>query len=132
MVAVKKSTFERNLDLIKYALENPFATRKDIAEKFWLSYDTVARIFKEIPRLKMDMEEKRKEVTVNAYDAIMEDVTDITSKTIKKYKEMVDSDTTLETRELRDLAAIAKETLERKNLMEGKATSNENITINFN
>jgi hypothetical protein len=34
MVAVKKSTFERNLDLIKYALENPFATRKDIAEKF--------------------------------------------------------------------------------------------------
>lgn len=132
MVAVKKSTFERNLDLIKYALENPFATRKDIAEKFWLSYDTVARIFKEIPRLKMDMEEKRKEVTLNAYDAIMEDVTDITSKTIKKYKEMVDSDTTLETRELRDLAAIAKETLERKNLMEWKATSNENITINFN
>lgn len=132
MVAVKKSTFERNLDLIKYALENPFATRKDIAEKFWLSYDTVAKIFKEIPRLKMDMEEKRKEVTVNAYDAIMEDVTDITSKTIKKYKEMVDSDTTLETRELRDLAAIAKETLERKNLMEWKATSNENITINFN
>lgn len=132
MVAVKKSTFERNLDLIKYALENPFATRKDIAEKFWLSYDTVARIFKEIPRLKMDMEEKRKEVTLNAYDAIMEDVTDITSKTIKKYKNMVDSDTTLETRELRDLAAIAKETLERKNLMEWKATSNENITINFN
>lgn len=132
MVAVKKSTFERNLDLIKYALENPFATRKDIAEKFWLSYDTVARIFKEIPRLKMDMEEKRKEVTLNAYDAIMEDVTDITSKTIKKYKDMVDSDTTLETRELRDLAAIAKETLERKNLMEWKATSNENITINFN
>jgi hypothetical protein len=38
----------------------------------------------------------------------------------------------LETRELRDLAAIAKETLERKNLMEWKATSNENITINFN
>lgn len=132
MVAVKKSTFERNLDLIKYALENPFATRKDIAEKFWLSYDTVANIFKEIPRLKMDMEEKRKEVTLNAYDAIMEDVTDITSKTIKKYKDMVDSDTTLETRELRDLAAIAKETLERKNLMEWKATSNENITINFN
>jgi hypothetical protein len=66
----------------------------------------------------MDMEEKRKEVTLNAYDAIMEDVTDITSKTIKKYKNMVDSDTTLETRELRDLAAIAKETLERKNLME--------------
>lgn len=132
MVAVKKSTFERNLDLIKYALENPFATRKDIAEKFWLSYDTVARIFKEIPRLKMDMEEKRKEVTINAYDEIMEDVTDITSKTIKKYKKLVDCDTTLETRELRDLAAIAKETLERKNLMEGKATSNENITINFN
>lgn len=132
MVAVQKSTFERNLDLIKYALENPFATRKDIAEKFWLSYETVAKIFKEIPRLKMDMEEKRKEVTLNAYDAIMEDVTDITSKTIKKYKDMVDSDTTLETRELRDLAAIAKETLERKNLMEWKATSNENITINFN
>lgn len=132
MVAVKKDTFDRNLSIIKYALQNPFASRKDIAAKFKLSYETIANIFKEIPRLKMDMEEKRKEVTINAYDEIMEDVTDITSKTIKKYKKLVDCDTTLETRELRDLAAIAKETLERKNLMEGKATSNENITINFN
>lgn len=132
MVAVKKDTFDRNLSIIKYALQNPFASRKDIAAKFKLSYETIANIFKEIPRLKMDMEEKRKEVTMNAYDEIMEDVTDITSKTIKKYKKLVDCDTTLETRELRDLAAIAKETLERKNLMEGKATSNENITINFN
>lgn len=132
MVAVKKDTFDRNLSIIKYALQNPFASRKDIAAKFKLSYETIANIFKEIPRLKMDMEEKRKEITVNAYDEIMEDVTDITSKTIKKYKKLVDCDTTLETRELRDLAAIAKETLERKNLMEGKATSNENITINFN
>lgn len=132
MVAVKKDTFERHLDIIKYALQNPFASRKEIAAHFWLGYETIANIFKEIPRLKMDMEEKRKEMTVNAYDEIMEDVTDITSKTIKKYKEMVDWETTLETRELRDLAAIAKETLERKNLMEGKATSNENITINFN
>lgn len=132
MVAVKKDTFERNLEIIKYALQNPFASRKEIAAKFWLAYETIANIFKEIPRLKMDMEEKRKEVTMSAYDEIMDDVTDITSKTIKKYKDMVDGETTLETRELRDLAAIAKETLERKNLMEGKATSNENITINFN
>ena len=81
---------------------------------------------------KMDIEEKKGEAVVNAYDEILNDITDITKKTIKKYKNLVDSDTTLETRELRDLAAIGKETLERHNLMEGKATSNENITINFN
>lgn len=128
----RKDIFERNLEIVKYALNNPFASRKDIAKKFGVTYDVVKNILTEIPRLNMDRKEKKEEIIRNAYDDILDDVTDITAKTVSKYKKMVDRDTTLETRELRDLAAIAKETLERKNLMEGKATSNENITINFN
>ncbi len=132
MVGHHKDTFERNLEIVKYTLQNPFATSKEIANKFGVSYDVVRTILKEIPRLKMDIKEKKEEIVRNAYDDILDDITDITAKTVSKYKDMVDDETTLETRELRDLAAIAKETLERKNLMEGKATSNENITINFN
>jgi hypothetical protein len=33
---------------------------------------------------------------------------------------------------LKDLSAIAKDTLERQNLLEWKPTENQNITINFN
>ena len=132
MAGHSKNIFERNLEIVKYALNNPFARRKEIAKEFWVSYDVVKNILTEIPRLKMDIKEKKEEIIRTAYDEVLDDITDITAKTVSKYKEMVDGDTTLETRELRDLAAIAKETLERKNLMEGKATSNENITINFN
>lgn len=127
-----KDVYERNIEIVKYALKNPFASRKDIAKEFWLELEVVRNVLQEIPRLKMDIKEKKEEMIRTAYDDILDDITDITAKTVSKYKDMVDDETTLETRELRDLAAIAKETLERKNLMEGKATSNENITINFN
>jgi predicted transcriptional regulator len=113
-----KDIFERNLEIVKYALKNPFASRKDIAKEFGVTYEIVKNVLIEIPRLKMDIKEKKEEIIRSAYDDILDDVTDITAKTISKYKDMVDSNTTLETRELRDLAAIAKETLERKNLME--------------
>lgn len=129
---VDKKGFEKRIEIIKYALNHPFSSRNELAQKFNVSLSFVSELFKDIPKLKMDIEEKKWEAVVNAYDEILNDITDITKKTIKKYKNLVDSDTTLETRELRDLAAIGKETLERHNLMEGKATSNENITINFN
>jgi hypothetical protein len=49
------------------------------------------------------------------YEDVLYDIAEITQKNIKKYKE---TDEKLRTNELKDLSSIAKETNERKNLIE--------------
>jgi hypothetical protein len=63
------------------------------------------------------------------YEDVLYDIAEITQKNIKKYKE---SDEKLRTNELKDLSTIAKETNDRKNLMEGKPTENQSINITIN
>ena len=63
------------------------------------------------------------------YEDVLYDIAEITAKNVRAYKE---SDQQLRTNELKDLSSIAKDTNERKNLMEGKPTENQNITININ
>jgi hypothetical protein len=63
----------------------------------------------------MTEEERKNDVALRAYHEIIEDITDITRDQIKKYKE---SDAEFRTSELKDLASIAKDTLERQNLLE--------------
>jgi hypothetical protein len=76
----------------------------------------------------MKLIENREKEILNMYEDILYDIADITAKNVKAYKE---SDQQLRTNELRDLSSIAKDTNERKNLMEGKPTENQNITINI-
>jgi hypothetical protein len=76
----------------------------------------------------MKLVENREKEILNMYEDILYDIADITAKNVKAYKE---SDQQLRTNELRDLSSIAKDTNERKNLMEGKPTENQNITINI-
>jgi hypothetical protein len=76
----------------------------------------------------MKLAENREKEILNMYEDILYDIADITAKNVKAYKE---SDQQLRTNELRDLSSIAKDTNERKNLMEGKPTENQNITINI-
>lgn len=77
----------------------------------------------------MKIAESREKEILDMYEDILYDVAEITQKNIRKYK---DTDERLRTNELRDLSTIAKETNERKNLMEGKPTENQNINVNFN
>ena len=63
------------------------------------------------------------------YEDVLYDIAEITQKNIKKYKE---SDEKLRTNELKDLSTIAKETNERKNLIEGKPTENQSVNITIN
>ena len=63
------------------------------------------------------------------YEDVLYDIAEITQKNIKKYKE---TDEKLRTNELKDLSAIAKETNERKNLIEGKPTENQSVNITIN
>jgi len=76
----------------------------------------------------MKLAENREKEILDMYEDILYDIADITAKNVKAYKE---SDQQLRTNELRDLSSIAKDTNERKNLMEGKPTENQNITINI-
>ena len=77
----------------------------------------------------MTEEERKNDVALKAYHDIINDITDITRDQIKKFKESKEE---FRTSELKDLSAIAKDTLERQNLLEWKPTENQNITINFN
>jgi hypothetical protein len=63
----------------------------------------------------MTEEERKSDVALKAYHDIIEDITDITRDQIKKFKEAKEE---FRTSELKDLSAIAKDTLERQNLLE--------------
>lgn len=124
---------KRKGEVLKYKLQNPWATSREIAEACWMDPEWVRFILSQVPKIQKMANEEKKKVLADMYNDIMEDITDITSKTIKRYKNKIEDDeeVMLETRELKDLSSIAKETLERQRLADGESTSNENITINF-
>ena len=115
--------------IIRYMLEHPFATYREVSEKFNRSTKGVAKLLQRYPKIAMAMTEKREKEILNMYEDVLYDIAEITHKNIWKYKE---SEEKLRTNELKDLSNIAKETQERKNLMEGKPTENQNINITFN
>lgn len=126
-------TWKRRWEVLKYKLQNPWVTSKEIANACWMDPEWVRFILSQVPKIQKMANEEKKKVIADMYNDIMENITDITSKTIKRYKKKIEDDeeVMLETRELKDLSAIAKETLERQRLADWESTSNENITINF-
>lgn len=115
--------------IINVKLRSPNKTHQEIADECWVKLKTVKDTLNASPYLKMTEEERKNDVALRAYHEIIDDITDITRDQIKKFKESKEE---FRTSELKDLSAIAKDTLERQNLLEGKPTENQNITINFN
>lgn len=115
--------------IINVKLRSPNKTCQEIADECWAKLKTVKDTLNASPYLKMTEEERKNDVALKAYHEIINDITDITRDQIKKYKEGKEE---FRTSELKDLSAIAKDTLERQNLLEWKPTENQNITINFN
>ena len=114
--------------IINVKLRSPNKTQQEIADECWVKIKTVKDTLNASPYLKMTEEERKNDVALKAYHDIIEDITDITRDQIKKFKEAKEE---FRTSELKDLSAIAKDTLERQNLLEWKPTENHNITINF-
>ena len=52
---VDKKGFEKRIEIIKYALNHPFSSRNELAQKFNVSLSFVSELFKDIPKLKMDL-----------------------------------------------------------------------------
>lgn len=115
--------------IINVKLRSPNKTHQEIADECWVKLKTVKDTLVASPYLKMTEEERKNDVALKAYHDIINDITDITRDQIKKFKE---AEVEFRTSELKDLSAIAKDTLERQNLLEWKPTENQNITINFN
>lgn len=115
--------------VIKYFLNHPTETYTSIERKFWLWSKYMARLLDRYPKIKMKIAESRDKEILNMYEDVLYDIAEITAKNVRKYKE---TDDKLRTNELKDLSAIAKDTNERKNLMEGKPTENQNINITIN
>jgi len=65
---------------------------------------------------------------VDKLDDIINDIVFITKKNILKYKDREDE---LQTRELRDLSAIAKENFERKQILTGQPTDITKVDFNL-
>ena len=119
---------KKQAQVFKYFLNHPNETYASIERKFWCKKNYISYLLNRYPKLKMKLVENREKEILNMYEDILYDIADITAKNVKAYKE---SDQQLRTNELRDLSSIAKDTNERKNLMEGKPTENQNITINI-
>lgn len=115
--------------IVKYALEHPLKSWESIGNDLGVDPQRVGSLLNRYQKIKMLRKEKDEQDLVWMYEDVLNDIAEITAKNIKKYK---DSDEKLRTSELKDLSTIAKETQERKNLIEGKPTENQNININFN
>lgn len=115
-------------EIIKYMLENPFATYVEVAKKFNREKHSVSQLLQRYPKIASMVNENRDKEILKMYEDVLYDIAEITHKNIWMYK---DSEEKLRTTELKDLSTIAKETQERKNLVEGKPTENQNINITF-
>lgn len=120
---------KKQAEVIKYFLNHPCESYASVERKFWCWPHYVARLLDRYPKIKMQIAESRDKEILNMYEDVLYDIAEITARNIKSYKE---SEQQLRTNELKDLSSIAKDTNERKNLMEGKPTENQNITININ
>ena len=119
---------KKQAEVFKYFLNHPNETYASIERKFWCKQNYVSYLLNRYPKLKMKLVENREKEILNMYEDVLYDIAEITARNVKAYKE---SDQQLRTNELKDLSSIAKDTNERKNLMEGKPTENQNITINI-
>ena len=119
---------KKQAEVFKYFLNHPNETYTSIERKFWCKKNYVQYLLNRYPKLKMKLIENREKEILNMYEDVLYDIAEITARNVKAYKE---SDQQLRTNELKDLSSIAKDTNERKNLMEGKPTENQNITINI-
>lgn len=120
---------KKQAEVIRYFLNHPCESYASVERRFWCGPHYVARVLERYPKIKMQLAESRDKEILNMYEDVLYDIAEITARNIKSYKE---SDQQLRTNELKDLSSIAKDTNERKNLMEGKPTENQNITININ
>ena len=120
---------KRQAEVIKYYLTHPNESYTSIEKKFGCWQNYVSSLLERYPKIKMKISENREKEILNMYEDVLYDIAEITARNVKAYKE---SDQQLRTNELKDLSSIAKDTNERKNLMEGKPTENQNITININ
>ena len=120
---------KKQAEVLKYYLSHPFESYASVERKFgcWKGY--VKGLLERYPKIKMKVVESKEKEILNMYEDVLYDIAEITAKNVRAYKE---SDQQLRTNELKDLSSIAKDTNERKNLMEGKPTENQNITININ
>lgn len=119
---------QKQAEVFKYFLNHPNETYASIERKFWCKKNYVHYLLNRYPKLKMKLIENREKEILNMYEDVLYDIAEITARNVKAYKE---SDQQLRTNELKDLSSIAKDTNERKNLIEGKPTENQNITINI-
>lgn len=115
--------------IVKYALEHPLRSIDNIGKDLGVDPQRVKDLLNRYQRIKMLREDTQQKDLIWMYEDVLNDIAEITAKNVKKYK---DTDERLRTWELKDLSTIAKETQERKNLLEGTATSNQNINITFN
>lgn len=122
---------KKKAEVIRYMLTNPFCKQKEVAAKFWLDIKQLKDIRTHFKNVHKKMEEKREETLMKTYKKVIDDIADITEKQVAKLKEKAEDDL-LDTRELKDLSWIAKDNIDRINLMEGRATEQQSITINFN
>lgn len=120
---------KKQAKIIKYLIEHPFATFREVGRIFNRDHHRVANLLRRYPKIKMKIQESREQEILNMYEDVLYDIAEITHKNVWKYKE---SDEKLRTTELKDLSAIAKETQERKNLMEGRPTEHQAINITIN
>ena len=119
---------KKQAEVFRYFLNHPNETYASIERKFWCKKNYISYLLNRYPKLKMKLVENREKEILNMYEDVLYDIAEITARNVKAYKE---SDQQLRTNELKDLSSIAKDTNERKNLMEGKPTENQNITINI-
>ena len=99
--------------IIKAKLTNPDATLRWIEAQTGIPMKSVQRVIKSIPNFDKNWH------MVDCIDEILNDIMNITKKNIKKYDLKEEE---LQTRELRDLSAIAKENWERKRIIQWEPT----------
>lgn len=117
-----------NQELLRYKIEHPLIKKKELAEKFWVELKRASIVLRDYKTLQMIVDREKENDINKMYDEILMDVAEITHKNIKKYKQKEE----MRTWELKDLSTIAKETLERKNLIEWKPTQNQAVHITIN
>lgn len=110
-------------------MEHPLRSIDNIGKDLGVDPQRIQDLLNRYQRIKMLREDTQQKDLIWMYEDVLNDIAEITAKNVKKYK---DTDERLRTWELKDLSTIAKETQERKNLLEGTATSNQNINITFN
>ena len=117
-----------NRELMKYKIEHPQIQRKDLAEKFGVERKRAGIVLRDYKTLQMIVDREKENDINKMYDEILRDVAEITQKNIKKYKNKEE----MRTSELKDLSSIAKDTMERKNLMNWDPTSRQEVNITIN